>query len=624
MMKLNRECFLVQYEQQIAGLKQRFTIPTTTRWKHEFRKFKRWCQQFQPGEINVADFSSMFAVPTSRLSGKECTLHRVWLGGPPPPNVTQTIVQWQRAIEASQSEFQQTLWVWDAQQLAGDVRFVAQQADDELQPGILFLTDALVNVNSLSALMREFDPALTQMLQQLHDKRYYATLSDFFRMAILTQRGGVYMDADTLPAQPATLFLCQPELPDFSGTQQRINWLNLFTDETGMIISHQQNPALLKMQQQLSDIYRHWPQPLANKTPESERAIFEPFYQLWCEQLTISQLSHQDFSREYAICGFDVPQQRICGIKGMRLQEDILSGEKRALSDEEESYYQHTIAQLNLRNWQIDNPLTLAEFAPLFIDCDILQIAYAPQLRAEIPYYHYYGVLSQDKQLDKVNALFSDFLIANNQQAIDAGDFWQPIFATIEKTLWFKPGTLANCAELRCMAQLILRTSYLEYCSISNLHSLDIISLQQQQNIQPFLSQISMLYNAAGKMIGFINAAPMRDYDSIKVGYGYRAEVRPLDDAYDSFVTYHSQPDDYFVCSVALHAEEQGKGYFSQVLSRITHQAKQQKLRRITLCVWQSSPALVIYRKKGFELIATMEKEVSCFNDKLLFMAITL
>lgn len=623
-MKLNRERFLLQFEQQLALLKQRFTTPATTRWKHELRQFELWCQQFQPDEINVADLSSMFGVPTSRLSGKECTLHRVWLGGPPPANVVQTIAQWQRAIEASQSEFQQTLWVWDAQQLAGDVRFVVQQADDEQQLGILFLSDALVNVNSLRALMREFDPALTQMLQQLHDKRYYATLSDFFRLAILTQRGGVYMDADTLPAQPATLFLCQPELPNYRGVQQQINWLNLFTDETGMIICHQQNPALLKMQQQLSDIYRHWPQPLADKTPQSERAIFEPFYQLWCEQLNVSQLSHQDFSREYAIYGFDMPQQRISGIKGMRLQEDILSGEKRALSDEEESYYQHTIAQLNQRNWKIDNPLTLAEFAPLFVEHDILQIAYAPQLRAEIPYYHYYGVLSQDQQLDKVNTLFSDFLIANNQQTLDAGHFWQPISAKIEKTLWFKPGVLANCAELRCMAQLILHTSYLEYCSVNNLHSLDIISLQQQQNIQPFLAQITLLYNAAGKIVGFVNAAPLSDYEDIKVGNGYRSEVKPLDDAYDSFVTYHSQPDDYFVCSVAFHAEEQGKGYFNQVLSRMTQQAKQQKLRRITLCVWQSSPAVLIYRKKGFEVIATMEQEVRCFNDKLLFMALML
>lgn len=92
----------------------------------------------------VAELSSIFAVPTSRLTGNECTLHRVWLGGPSPLNVNRTLAQWQRAIEASRSDFQQVLWVWDVQQLAADSRFVAQLEDSALQLGALFLPDALV------------------------------------------------------------------------------------------------------------------------------------------------------------------------------------------------------------------------------------------------------------------------------------------------------------------------------------------------------------------------------------------------------------------------------------------------------------------------------------------------
>jgi GNAT superfamily N-acetyltransferase len=624
-MNMSREKFLQLFERQLAVLKKRFTAPANAEWQDDLRQFKQWRAQQQPHDIGVADFSSMFAVPTSRLTGNEQMLHRVWLGGAPPANVIVTISQWQRAIEASHSNFQQTLWIWDAQQLATDARFIIQQDDNALQLGILFLPDALVKVNSLSALMQPFDTALTKMLQQLHDKRYYATLSDFFRLTILIQSGGVYLDADTVPAQPATLFLCQPELPDFPGEQQQqVNWLNLFADETGMIISHQHNSALLHLQQQLSDVYRHWPQPLLDKTPENERAIFEPFYQLWCEQLQLTQLSHQDFSRRYAIYGFDIPQQRICGIKGMRLQEDILSGERCPLSSEEGQHYQQTVAQLEQQAWQLNDPLQLGDVAPLFSDLDILQIAYAPQLRAEIPYYHYYNVLSQDPKLDKVNTLFSDYLISLNAQKINAGDFWCTVHSQKKLSLWFKPGVLSNVREQHHMATLIFSTSYLEYCSVNNLYSIDVISLQLRQNILPFLGQISMLYNAQGKMVGFVNAAPMADYALTTVDYAYHPSVLPLDKAYDNFVNRYSQPDDYFVCSLALMPEEQGKGYFNQVLTWMVKQAKKQKMRRIALCVWHSSPASMIYRKKGFTVVAKMEQEFMRFNDKLLFMTLTL
>lgn len=617
---MTRETFLPLYERQLAALKKGFTAPASADWQEAFSQFKQWRQQHQPQDVAVADFSSMFAVPTSRLTGTECRLHRVWLGGSTPLNVNRTIAQWQRAIEASRSDFLQTLWVWDAQQLAADSRFVVQPRDSALQLGTLFLPDALVQVNSLSALMRSFDYALVDVLQQLHDKRYYATLSDFFRLAILTECGGVYLDADTIPAQPATLFLCQPELPDFPGEQQHISWLNLFTDETGMIISHQNNPVLQQLQRRLSEVYRGWPQPIVAKTPDSERAIFEPFYQLWCEQLQVTQLSHQDFSC-FAVCGFDAPTPRVCGIKGMRLQEDILSGERRPLSVDEQHYYQQTVHQLSQRNWQLNDPLQLGELVPLFAEQEILQIAYAPQLRAEIPYYHYYGVLCQDPQLDKVNGLFSDYLIALTDKKIIDGDFWQPVYRTTSSPLIFKPGIISDLHEQRRMAQLIFSTSYLEYCSVDNIYAADLTTLQLRQNIQPFLPQISVIYNPQGKMVGFLNAASIKEYDQIKVEYGYRKEVRPLDEAYDDFVNHYGQPDDYFICSVAFLPEEQGKGYFNQVLSRMIEQAKQQKLRRITLCVWQSNPAYMIYRKKGFEVVGTMTQEVKRFNDQLLFMA---
>lgn len=619
----DKEKFLSEFEKRLATLKATFTIPVTPEWQNTLQHFKLWRNEYQPSSVAVNDFSSLFAVPTTELIRNEQILHRIWLGGTLPKNVILTIKQWQQAIAASNDNFRQTLWVWDAQQLEADAGFILQSGEDPLQIGVLFLSGTLVCVNSLARLLQPFDNTLSFMLQQLHSKGYYATLSDFFRLAILVEYGGVYLDADTLPAPPATLFLCKPELPDFIGEKkQNISWLNLYLDETGMIISHRDNLVIRYILEELSDIYRNWPKPLTDKQSCSERAIFEPFYKLWREQLGVTQLSHQDFSQKYSIYGFEQVQERICGIKGMRLQEDIYGGARCELSTEELKHYHNTVQQLSQRNWTLIEPLELADIAPLFNEREVLRIAYAPQLRAEIPYYHYYGVLSQDEQLDKVNSLFCNYLIALNQTLISYGYYWEPVRLKTLTPLWFIPGGRTSKEEQRVMAKLMLTTSYLEYCSVDNIFSLDIITLQLRQNIEPFLPFITALYDQKGKMVGFLNAAKIIDYDTVSVEFAYRNHVRPLEDAYERFVATYSREDDFFICSVALLAEEQGKGYFGQILCRLTQEAKKQGLSRITLCVWKSNNAWLMYLKKGFIVVGSMQQEFTRFSDELLFMTL--
>ncbi|GFM11840.1 MULTISPECIES: GNAT family N-acetyltransferase [Enterobacter] len=619
----NKDNFLLHFEQRLAILKETFTMPVTPQWQKSLQIFKEWRQQHQPLNVAAGDLSSLFAVPVTELACNERILHRIWLGGLLPRNVEQTIMQWQQAISVSSDDFQQMLWVWDIQQLETDSRFVLQHGNDPLQLGVLFLPGALVRVNSLSKLVSSLDNILSFMLQQLHTKGYYATLSDFFRLAILVEYGGVYIDADTLPAPPASLFLHKPEIPDFiTPNNQRICWLNLYLDETGMIIARRENQELSSLLTQLSQIYRDWPQPVTDKTAYSERAIFEPFYKLWCEQLGVTQLSHMDFCQKYSVFGFDRLHERVCGIKGMRLQEDIHGGTYCALSAEELENYDFTIERLKERKWKLASPFDLEHISRMFSERELLQIAYAPQLRAEIPYYHYYGVLSNDEQLDKVNSLFCDYLIALNGKMISAGDYWETVKYNSYSILWFIPATLTTKCEQLCMAKLMFLTSYLEYCSVDNVFATDVITLQFRQNIEPFLHFITALYDSRGKLIGFINAARITDYDTVKVEFSYRNSIRPLEDAYELFIARHSFENDFFIASVALKAEEQGKGYFSQVLSWAIKDAKQQGLQRITLCVWQSSPARLIYLNKGFTVVGAMRQEVRRFSDELIFMAL--
>lgn len=615
---------LASYEQQIIELKNSFIFNAVEpAWLQKLNSLKSDLN-LQQTDFTLDSVSSFYAVPTRELAADERVLHRIWLGDKTPESVNATMNQWQQAIRASHSDFNQTLWVWNIQQLAAEPCFVADYNDPDVL-GYLFFTQAQMKVRSLQFLAATHCAEVMPFLCHLHDMKYYATLSDFFRLVIINQFGGIYMDADTLPGPPATLFLNKPELPNFKGVKgEQVCWMNLFMDETGMIIAHRNNVSLNSMQQRLTRIYLLWEMPLPLKNARTEREIFQPFYLLWCEHLNISQISHQQFSERYAIVGFYKAQLTSFGIKGLRLLEDIFTGERCPLSTEEQQHYQHCVEALNSYDPLLNSPLDLESKVPLFSGEEIPRLARAPQLRAEIAGYHYYGVLSHDPVLDQMNQLFANYLIADNQRSIDTCAFWHPIQASPydKPILRLKPGRLANFDEQRVMAKLMLTTSYLEYCSVDNLLGLDVISLQQQQNILPYLSTISLLYNAQGNAIGFVNAAPLATFSKISVDYAYREEVRALDEAYDTFVNQQSRDKDFFVASVAFIPQAQGKGYFSQLLIQLKQHAQHQALQRITLCVWASSPAVAIYLRKGFVIQGEMKKEVQRFADCLLFMAL--
>jgi hypothetical protein len=70
----------------------------------------------------------------------------------------------------------------------------------------------------------------------------------------MCEYGGIYMDVDTIAHNPATIFLMKPEVPDYfhrrrgdgggAGKSHHVSWMNLFLDETGMIIAKKNDPAL--------------------------------------------------------------------------------------------------------------------------------------------------------------------------------------------------------------------------------------------------------------------------------------------------------------------------------------------------------------------------------------------
>lgn len=394
-----------------------------------------------------------------------------------------------------------------------------------------------------------------------------------------------------------------------------------------MIISRKGDMALCRMLAGLDQIYAGESSEVPERNPIYERKLFDPFYQLWSRHIERTFLSHDRFCQMHGVLYDATPQAVTCGIRGMRLLEDVITNERLPLSQEEEQSYQQCVSRLENLDWQLEQPLDLARYAEIFTVDEVPRMAYPAQIRSDIDHYHYYSVLSHDQRLDRVNQLFGEYLIADNRRQIAAGNYWRSAQGEGEAvppeprgSLHFMAGRQVGEADKTRMAKLIFSTSYLEYCSVGNRAGLDLVSLQQAQNIEPYLDLITVAYDRRGEFIGFFNAATVSELYAIDADYLYRDEMKPLDEAYDSFVQSHCVADDYFVCSLAIESQFRGLGYFNQMFALIQLQADQRQAKNIALCVWQSSDACKMYLNKGFRIRGVFDQAKAMFFDRLLFL----
>ncbi|WP_380177437.1 glycosyltransferase [Kalamiella sp. sgz302252] len=585
----------------------------------------------------AATASSFFVVPTFELPGEQRLIHRIWLGGLPPFKVNEAVRQWFSAINhvgsGKTGAFRQILWVWQQPQINEDPRFRSRRTQDPFQIGEIVTKAGVMQVNALQILLSDLTSSNNDFITQLHQQGYYATLSDYFRLLILIRYGGVYMDADTLPYRPVSWFLFKPELPAIqhfppkTAQPVRLSWLNLFLDETGMIIAAKGESALQEIFLRLNQAYAAFEQKLLAKNAVQERQLFDLFYAIWREHWGTTFISHDDFCQRYAVFARGEKEEVLCGVRGMRLLEDIISGEYRPLSASEKSSYQRAVRQLEAVNWTLNDPLSLEQYCEVYSLREVPRIAYSLQMRSDVEHFHYYGVLSTDPVLDRVNALFEQYLLAKNGSNIDRGNFWQGTVATDDISpgkraglLCFVAGSSSSEEDRNRMARLIFTTSYLEYCSVANPRKLDIISLQRAQNIDPWLDVITLVLRADGYFAGFFTAAPIAHFKQTPVDYLYREEMRPLDRDYDLFVEKNSHDKDYFIASLALEAAEHGRGYFPLIMAQIESQAALAGAERLTLCVWESASAFRLYKKWGFERVDSSERWQALFADRLHFL----
>ena len=604
--------------------------------------------------FNAASCSSLAAVPTRALGDDERYLHRIWMGGQLPAIAAEAIGQWGAALDevlhSGGAPYVAILWVWDAAQLGSDARFSPTGGAGRYTIGRYAIGGTTLHINSLRALALDFAPQRFDLLDKLHAQRYFATLSDYFRILIMCEYGGMYMDVDTIPHNPATIFLMKPEVPDYfqrsdgeGGGRQHVSWMNLFLDETGMLIARKNDGALRLIQRNVNLAYARIDGQIPHACPQFEAQLFGQFYAEWKQHLGRSVLSHSDFYQHYCVLYDGACVAVVGGIRGMRLLDDIITGTHLPLSEEERRAYARCIAQLDAIAWQLDDPLSLVNIVDVFDIEEAPRMAYAAQLRSDIAHFHYYSVLSRDAQLDRVNGLFCRYLLAQRSKSIASGAFWRPTVGRYASRvpaahdagvpedegqadllshapLTLVPGTLLGEVAKNRMAKLLFATSYLEYCSFGNKLNLQFVELQRRQNIDPYLDYIHGLHDEDERFIGFFTAATMDEFQACGAVSYYRDDMKGLDDAYDRFVLAHARAGDCFVSSLAIDEKHRGQGLFRQMFNEIRDLASRKGCARITLTVWEKSEALQVYLHKGFRSVGTFDDAYSLFYDRLHFL----
>lgn len=416
--------------------------------------------------------------------------------------------------------------------------------------------------------------------------------------------------------------------------------MNLFLDETGLIIAKKNDPALTLLREQLISNYSDLPTDIPDYNKQVELEIFDGFYSAWKQHFNQTFISHERLSKQYSVLFSAETEVMVAGIKGMRLLLDIITNIKIPLSKEEQASYDRCVVALSKLNWTLEHPSQLAEFSDILTINEIPRMAYAPQLRSDMDHYHFYNVLSEDTNLDTVNGLFEQYLINYNKILINQGNYWLSGLEKAGKTpdnpttnhggnlsaypaVTYTSGEQITDTDKSKMAKLLFETSYLEFCSVKNKLNLNFIDLQKKQNIDPYSDLIHGVYEH-NTLVGFIISGNKDAYESVESRSYYRDEMAELDKKYETFFNKHLTADTYFASCLAITEKHRGKSIPYQVFEKIKVLAAQSQCRRIILTVYENNRAIKLYKKNGFNIIDTFDDCYEYFFDRVKLLEYSL
>ena len=586
--------------------------------------------------------SSLLALPSRTLDPEERIIHRIWMGSALPAVARDAMLQWNVALhEAGGGDgYRQMLWVWDEAQMRNDTSFRKNTSVSAGGIGRYTIGSAELEVYSLRRLVHEFLAPLAPLLETLQAKRYFVNLSDLFRLVILREFGGIYLDADTIPYRSAPVFLSKPEVPDYRAPDgSQVSWLNIYRDENGALMAARGDGAVAGMVRSIAARLALVPHdmPLMRASCPQAQAyaalLQEATYGVWAEQMGKSYLAYCDIAAHHCVLHDGASEPVPAGLEGMRLVKDALSNEPIPLDARERQSFERCVAALDAREWRLPDALELEHLADVFCLDEHPRMAYPPQLRSRIANCAYYSFLSHDERLDRVNTLFGAYLVKKNAQRIAGAGFWRPTgnhilggFPFVTQgdpgMISFQPGTAMDEASRDRMAKLLFATSYLEYCSFGNKLNLSFAELQRRQNIDPYIALVRSMVDANGNFIGFFTAGTLAEFARVQTVSFYREDMRAMDAAYDAFVAEHAREGDLFVSSLAIDEPLRGRGLFNAMWREIELVARAKACTRIVLTVWENkSEAYPIYLKKGFRRGGSFEYARDLFFDRLHFLS---
>jgi GNAT superfamily N-acetyltransferase len=593
-------------------------------------------------QFDARSLSSLLALPSKSLDTEEKILHRIWMGSTPSDAARGAMTQWNHAlmqIDDRMVTYRQLLWVWDEAQMRADPHFEKNTRIEHGGIGRYTVGAVVLEVYSLRRLAQEFLGAIFLLLDALQAQRYFVNLSDLFRLLILREFGGIYLDIDTLPYRSAPIFLAKPEVPDFTEPGGDVSWFNLYRDENGVLMATRNNAAVCRMVTCIVRNLTALPHPIVKMYGDCPDArayaasLQQAVYDVWADDIGRSFRAYGDVAQRYCVLHDGSREEVIGGLEGMRLIVDAIDQTPVLLTVSEQRSFNHCVAELEARHWRLQDALQLEQIGEVFYLHEPSRMAYPPQLRSRIPNCAYYSFLSHDERLDRVNALFCAYLIEKNYQRIGEGGFWRAVrgastaeaYTAIpggEEMLTFAIGTTLVDEHRDRMAKLLFGTSYLEYCSYGNKLNLSFVELQRRQNIDPYLSLVRGMLNGDGNFVGFFIAGTSEEYAQVQSVSYYRDDMREMDEAYDAFIAGHARSGDLLVSSLAIDEPWRGKGLFNTMFREIELLARSKGCHRIVLTVWENkSNAMQIYLKKGFRAEGRFEFASNLFFDHLHFLS---
>lgn len=666
---MSQDRFLSEYEEKINELKDHFrayksleretNLAGSGKFLHhtnyEFRKNAyvtalEDLQRFVHVHRELFDatkVSSLLGCPSKELNPEERIFHRIWVGGRIPEDTKESIRQWEDCLAYLNREaainYRSYLWVWNREQVITDPSFEAIQDNTSDILGYYNLGNARLIVRSIQAMSRQNAIVDLEMMEELVKKRFYNYLSDYYRDVLLYLFGGIYMDIDTIPHRYASIYLAKPEVPDFheyrkansmgGEIEANISWVNIWKFEGGVQIAKRNNPAVKAIVEEMNRRLKAISRPLkgmahdlSDKDLQTSLMLYRATYEVWAADLGVSFMPLDKICRNNSVFLIRKTERVILGLDGFRLEYDPTTKSSMPLNPEEKWHRERTLSALKELNWNLPDPLGLADHSRILYADETPRLGYNLQLRAKNPKFNFYAFATDDKDLHRVNDMFGRYLLYSNRERIAKSHFWIEIKAAVppESVVCLVEGKDLSEAQKDRLAFLLLETSYLEYCSVGNKANLHKIPLQRKQNIDQNIDFCKAMLDGSGKLLGFYIGGRFDELLKVEFKSYYRDEVKPLDDAYDRFVATRVRADDYFLSSTAVEPKCRGQGHFRFMFESMLAEARRTGCKRIVLTVWENSAAVDLYVRMGFRQVDIFQYPFDLFFENLLLMELTL